>query len=314
MADLSSAFAEGIERKTRQVRYIDLPNLPNRAPISLPVAVLAGADSGPTVWISSAIHGDEINGVDICRHLLRELDVASMAGTVLVLPIVDVYGFNVGSRYMPDRRDLNRSFPGSRNGSLAARVAHAFVTEVVDRCDAGIDLHSGAQGRTNLPQVRGVVTDHRVAELAAAFAAPITVQSSVIKGSLRAVATKRDIPYVLFEGGAASHFDPDARDVAVGGCLRLLHRLGVIAAAPAAETDTVIVTKTRWVRAPESGVLDALVGLGDQVRKGEPLALVTDTFGENAHEIAASHDGIIIGMATDPLVQGGDAVFNIGRS
>jgi len=314
VADLNSAFAEGIERNTSQVRYIDLPNQPNGAPISLPVAVLAGADDGPTVWISSAVHGDEINGVDICRHLLRELDVATMAGTLLVLPIVDVYGFNVGSRYLPDRRDLNRSFPGRKTGSLAARVAHAFVTQVVDRCDAGIDLHSGAQGRTNLPQVRGVVTDSRVADLSAAFAAPITVHSKVIEGSLREVATKRDIPYVLFEGGAASHFDPYSRDVAVAGCQRLLHKLGVISESPPVETDTIIVTKTRWERAPESGVLDALVSLGNRVEEGQRLALVTDTFGDQAVEMTASNTGIVIGMATDPLVQGGDAVFNIGQT
>lgn len=313
MKSLEAAYDRGLQPASRDVYYIDLPDVPSGAHAALPVAVLNGAESGPTMWISSAIHGDEINGVDICRRLLRELDVVKLRGTVLVLPIVDVYGFDHGSRYMPDRRDLNRSFPGSANGSLTSRVAHRFVTQIVDRSDAGIDLHSGAQGRTNAPQVRGVIGDPSVAELAAAFNAPITIDSKIIDGSLREVASERSIPYVLFEGGAASHFDPVARDVAVDGCLRVMQRLGLIDDAPPIETPSVIVHKTSWIRAPRSGVLDLFVTLGERVAEGARIAAITDTFGDEGLDLHATADGIVVGMATDPLVQAGEAVVNLGR-
>jgi len=298
---------------TRSRVQIPLPDLPNGAPISLPVKVFHGVEEGPVVWISAAVHGDEINGVDIVRRIVPALEPTFMRGTVLVVPIVDVYGFNRGSRYLPDRRDLNRSFPGSARGSLASRVAHRFRVSIVERCDAGIDLHSAAVGRINLPQVRGVLKDPLFAELAHAFGAHVTMNSRTIDGSMRKLATTRGIPYLLFEGGAANQFDGLSTDVGAAGCLRALEHLGVIDDAPPRDIEPIVVAKGSWIRAPRSGVIEMQTYLGAMVTKGDVIAHISDTFGDDAAPIKASADGIVVGLAQNPLVHGGDAMVHIGR-
>lgn len=298
---------------TMQRAQVPLPDLPNGAPMSLPVKIFHGVEEGPTVWISAAVHGDEINGVDIIRRMSPALDPTYMRGTVLVVPIVDVYGFNRGSRYLPDRRDLNRSFPGSSKGSLASRVAHRFRVAIVERCDAGIDLHSAAAGRINLPHVRGVLSDDRFAGMARAFGARVTMNARTIDGSMRKLASSRGIPYVLYEGGGANQFDGQAIESGVGGCLRVLDHLGVIDDAPQLQADPIVVQKGTWLRSPHSGVIEMLTFLGAFVDKGDVLALVTDTFGDNAVPIKASAKGIIVGLAHSPLVHGGDAVVHLGK-
>lgn len=281
--------------------------------MSLPVKVFHGVEPGPVVWISAAVHGDEINGVDIVRRVMPQLDPAYMRGTVLVVPIVDVYGFNRGSRYLPDRRDLNRSFPGSARGSLASRVAHRFRVSIVERCDAGIDLHSAAVGRMNLPQVRGVLADDMFAELADAFGAHVTMNSRTIDGSMRKLATTRGIPYLLYEGGAANQFDGLSTEVGTAGILRTLERLGVVDDAPPRETEPIVVEKGTWIRAPRSGVIEMQTYLGAVVSKGDVIAQLSDTFGDDAVAIKATVHGIVVGLAQNPLVHGGDAMVHLGR-
>lgn len=298
---------------TRQRVQIPLPDLPNGAPISMPVKVFHGVEPGPTVWISAAVHGDEINGVDIMRRIGPALDPAYMRGTLLMVPIVDVYGFNRGSRYLPDRRDLNRSFPGSARGSLASRVAHRFRVSVVERCDAGIDLHTAASGRANLPQVRGVLADPMFCELADAFGAPVTMNARTIDGSMRKLASSRGIQYLLYEGGAANQFDGLSTEVGMGGCLRVLDHLGVIDDAPPRAHEPTVVKKGTWLRAPKSGVIENRTFLGARVDKGDVLALITDTFGDQLATIRASANAIVVGLALSPLVQGGDAMVHLGK-
>ncbi len=179
--------------------------------ISLPLQVVHGRSDGSTVWLSAAVHGDEINGVEIIRRVMRQLDARTMAGTVIAVPIVNVHGFLNGDRYLPDRRDLNRSFPGSPTGSLAARIANLFMTEIVSRCDVGIDLHTGSDHRTNLPQIRADLDDPETRALAEAFGAPLMLHSRIRDGSLRGAATERGATVLLFEGGEALRFDDDAR-------------------------------------------------------------------------------------------------------
>lgn len=279
----------------------------------MPVLVLNGVEDGPTVWISAAVHGDEINGVDIVRKVIPSLDPQQMRGTVLVVPIVDVYGFNRGSRYLPDRRDLNRSFPGSARGSLASRVAHRFRVAVVERCDAGIDLHSAGAGMLNLPHVRGVLEDEGFAAMAEAFAANVTMNARTLDGSMRKLAASRGIPYLLFEGGAANQFDELSTDVAVDGCLRVLDHLGVVDDAPAPVHDPLIVKKGTWQRAPRSGVVEMQTFVGARVQKGDLLLTITDTFGEHPAAVTSKADGVVVGLALNPLVQGGDAMVHIGK-
>ena len=206
---------------------IRIANLTSGTPISLPVVVHHGGKPGPAVWLSAAVHGDELCGVEIIRRVLSQVDARSLSGTLISVPIVNVHGFNTGDRYLPDRRDLNRSFPGSKRGSLASRVANLFMTEVVDRCTVGIDLHTGSDQRENLPQIRADLDDAPTLELAQAFGAPIAIHSRVRDGSLRQAATDSGATVLLYEAGEAGRFSENAIGTGVKGVLRVLHHLGV---------------------------------------------------------------------------------------
>lgn len=210
-------------------RELELPvaRLPTDTWLSIPVVVLNGRAPGPTVWLSGAVHGDEINGVEIVRRLARTLDPRRLAGTVIAVPVVNVFGFVNESRSFPDRRDLNRSFPGSTRGSLAARLAHLFMQEVVSRSDDGIDFHTATDHRTNLPQLRCDLDDPETRRCAVAFGAPMTLHSRLRDGSLREAATSRGIPVLLYEGGEPVRFNEWAIRAGVDGALRVLQELGM---------------------------------------------------------------------------------------
>jgi predicted deacylase len=286
--------------------------------VSIPINVVHGRQDGPVVWVSAAVHGDEIGGVEIIRRVLVGLDARTLAGTIVAVPIVNVHGFLNGDRYLPDRRDLNRSFPGSPNGSLAARVANLFMTEIVDRCDVGIDLHTGSDHRTNLPQIRADLDDERTHELAVAFGAPLMMHAKLRDGSLRAAATARDSTVLLYEGGEAWRFDRDAIDVGVTGIERVLARLGMIqadaawesveAGPPPAESRA-----SGWVRVRRSGIALIGVELGQRVERGDEIAVVRDSVGRQLSRTRANRSGIVVGMTQQPLVNQGDAIVHIAE-
>ena len=236
---------------------LELPiaRLMSGTPVALPVLVLHGRHDGPTVWLSAAVHGDEIGGVEIIRRVLAQLDPSTLRGTVIAVPIVNVHGFNTGERYLPDRRDLNRSFPGSARGSLAARIAHLMMTEIIARCTVGIDLHTGSDHRINLPQVRADLDDSETLELARVFGAPLALHSRTRDGSLRQAATEAGATVLLFEGGEANRFDARAIDDGTSGVLRVLAALGMIDAAPPLTAPTYLSRRSKWVRASSSGIL-----------------------------------------------------------
>ncbi|MGI8940060.1 MAG: succinylglutamate desuccinylase/aspartoacylase family protein [Iamia sp.] len=293
---------------------LELPvaTLPTGSSFSLPVSVVHGSRPGPTVWLSGAIHGDELNGVEIIRLVLRELRASSLAGTVIAAPVVNVFGFITESRYLPDRRDLNRSFPGARRGSMASRLAHLFMTEVVDRCDVGIDLHTGSHHRSNLPQIRCATDDPTTMALAEAFAAPVTVHSALRDGSLRAACVKRDIPILLYEAGEAHRFDDFAIAEGVAGVLRVLAHLEMRPVgddAPAGRTQ--LVDTTSWVRAGRSGLFRLSTALGARVAQGEELGAVADAHGQSRGTVRAPFDGVVIGMTQNPQVSQGDALVHV---
>lgn len=290
---------------------IPVARLPTGTFLSLPVAVVHGRDDGPTVWLSAAVHGDELNGIEIIRRVLRRLDPRSMAGTVLAVPIVNVFGFINESRYLPDRRDLNRSFPGSPRGSLAARLAHLFITTIVERSTHGIDLHTGSDHRTNLPQVRGDLDDPETRRLMEAFGTPVMIASGWRDGSLRETAAKRGIPIVVYEGGEAHRFDRFAIDAGYEGVMRVLAALRVVDDAGAAAPPPVAVRATTWVRARRSGILRLEVDLGDRVTEGQVLGWISDAFGVRELAVRAPLDGLVIGMTRHPLVAQGEAVAHI---
>lgn len=298
---------------------VDLPvaNLYTNTPVTLPVQVLRGEQAGPTVFISAALHGDEINGVEIIRRLTKMPVMEQLRGTLLAVPIVNTLAFLHQSRYLPDRRDLNRSFPGSETGSLAARLAHRFIREVVSRCDFGIDLHTGAIHRPNLPQIRGDLAQPDTLRLCQAFGVPLVLNSEPTGGTLREFTTRKNIPVILYEAGEALRFDEVSIRIGVQGVLNVLLELGML---PAPEgrprtvpPEPVIARSSTWVRAPESGVFRALVSLGEVVRRGQVLALVGDPFGEKEAEASSPADGVIIGRLNLPLVHEGDALFHVAR-
>ncbi len=282
---------------------------------ALGVRVLHGAKAGPAVFVSAAIHGDEIVGTAVIQRLAQALDPQVMSGTVLLVPVANIFGFINHSRYLPDRRDLNRSFPGSAGGSLAGQLAHVFYREVVARCTLGIDIHSAAIHRYNLPQIRIAAGNTRLVELAMAFGAPVIIESPLRDGSLRDQAQKHGVDMLLMEAGEALRFDKLSVETGVEGVTRVLAHLGMIEADDGLTNVGIPARANRsvWVRAPRGGVAHAVRESGDPVRKGDVLARVCGLFGEDALELVSPVDGIIIGHATLPVVHQGDALFHIAE-
>ena len=297
-----------------RARRFSLPfaRLPTGTWESIPVAIVNGRRDGATVLISSAIHGDEINGVEICRQTLRRLEARRLSGAVIVVPVVNVFGFLNNDRYLPDRRDLNRSFPGSRRGSLAARVAHLFTTEVVSKADTVIDLHTAASSRVNLPQIRADLDDTETRRLAEEFGAPFVIHARVRDGSLRQAATEMGKRVLLYEAGQAQRFEPDSVETGVTGILRVLQALDVgqwDLPRPRPPTE---VRKTTWVRATRSGIADlSQADLGMRVEAGQRLGSIGDALGGRPTMFKATASGFIIAKTQNPLVSQGDALVHV---
>ena len=292
---------------------IPIASLMSGTPVTLPVIVLHGRNNGPTMWINAAIHGDELGGVEVIRRVLEKLDTRSMSGTVIAVPIVNVHGFNNSDRYLPDRRDLNRSFPGSQRGSLGARIASLMMSEIVGRCTVGIDLHTGSNHRVNLPQIRADLDDPATLELARLFAAPVTIHARTRDGSLRQAGTDAGATVLLYEGGEALRFDREAIAAGSAGISRVLHHLGIVGAEPEPPMVTRFSRETKWSRASRSGILHLSPQLGDRVEKGELVATIRDPFGKRLSRMTARVSGIVIGHTQHPLVNRGDAVLHVAK-
>ncbi len=283
--------------------------------ICMPVHVVRGKKPGPNVFVSAAIHGDELNGIEIIRRLIKEKLPKISRGSVILVPMVNVYGVLNQSRYMPDRRDLNRCFPGSRKGSLAGIVANRFLTEIVDHCQYGIDLHTGAIHRTNFPQIRANLQDEETLDLAKAFGVPVLVNSNLRDGSLREAAQGCGAKVLLYEAGEALRFDELSIRAGVRGVLNVLESLAMIRRRRRSSKREPIVpyvaNTSAWTRASCSGIVRNLKSLGDAVAKGDPLAEIGSPLAETFGVVRASRSGIIIGRQNIPLVQEGDAMFHI---
>ena len=302
---------EAIAPGQRQHLEIPVARLATQTMLSLPVIVVNGIEAGPRLWLSAAIHGDEINGVEIIRQVLEQVKPQRLRGTLIAVPIVNVFGFVEQSRYLPDRRDLNRSFPGSANGSLAARLAHLFMKEIVNRSTHGIDLHTAALPRTNLPQIRANLHDPETYRCAKAFGAPVMIHATTRDGSLRQAAAKRG-PVLLYEGGEALRFDAQAIQVGVAGILRVMAALEMDEQlSPPVSSSPIEVTESKWVRASRSGIFRLEVALGEQVQKKQRLGVIADAFGETTVAVRAAVDGIVIGHVQNPLVNQGDGIVHL---
>ena len=305
-----------VKAGTRKSIDLSLPTLYSHSPVYMPVHVINGKQSGPIMFVSAAIHGDEINGVEVIRRVLKRKCMKHVKGTLILVPVVNIYGFISQSRYLPDRRDLNRSFPGSEVGSMASRLAHTFMQEIVSQCTHGIDLHTGAIGRENLPQIRAKVVDSPETEaMARAFNAPVIMNSEVLEGSLREAVSKNKTPILLYEAGEALRFDETSIRAGVSGVVNVMRHLNMLPdKKPTRDPQSILIAKSsKWVRAPQSGISRAIVPMGERVYKGDIIGWVSDPFGEQEQEITSPTSGIIIGKSNLPLVHEGEAIFHIAR-
>ncbi len=297
----------------RQTVDIPVSTLSDHTPVDLSVHVIHGERPGPVMFVSAAIHGDEVIGVEIVRRLLKADGIENIAGTLLAVPIVNSFGFLNHSRYLPDRRDLNRVFPGLSAGSMASRLAHIFMTEVVERADLGIDLHSAAVHRTNLPQIRLTPDNPRLAELGRVFGAPVMMYSKLREGSLRMAAEETGVDVLLYEAGEGLRFDELAARAGLAGILRVMHHLHMIGpdSLPEPGAAPVFCTESHWYRAPVGGVFRGYLTIGDTVEPDTVLGAVSDPFGDVEEEVLSETTGIIIGRTNMPVVYEGDALFHI---
>jgi len=282
--------------------------------MDIPIHVIHGKQEGPRLFISGAIHGDELNGVEIIRRILKTPRMNKLKGTLIAVPIVNVFGFLAHSRYLPDRRDLNRSFPGNEKGSLTSQLAYLFMKEVVLRCTHGIDLHTGAIHRSNLPQIRADLTDPMMEQLAKSFSAPLVLHSDLRDGSLRRAATDKQIPTMLYEAGEALRFEELAIRLGVRGIIRVMQTLNMLGKlAPSKKNNSVVSKSSYWVRAPTGGIFQSLLHLGAKIKKGETVGMVTDPMGTTEMLVEAGEPGILIGRTSLPVVNQGDALFHIAK-
>ncbi len=293
---------------------VPISRLSTGTQLSLPATILNGKYSGPKLLLSAAIHGDELNGIEIVRRILSETDPRTLRGTIIATPVVNVFGYLTQTRYLPDRRDLNRSFPGSKSGSLAAQIAHLFLQTFVSRADFGIDFHTGSGGRTNLAQVRGNFLDEPTREAALVFGAPAAIQARERANSLRAIAAKRGLPMLVFEGGESLRFDPEAIRFGVEGVSRVMIHLGMkVGTIDPPKRPSFVAESSTWLRTSRGGLFHPTTQLGDRVKASEPLGVTMDIYGRIRTRLLAPHSGMVIGIVTQPIVSRGDAVIHLAR-
>ena len=281
-------------------------------PVSTPVLVVNGDLPGPTLCLMAAVHGDELNGIEMVRRVLHDIDPSRLSGAVIGVPIVNVQGFRRGSRYLPDRRDLNRYFPGNPNGSAAARIAHALFTDVVAHCDALVDLHTGSFERANLPQIRADLRNPDVVTLTLGFGSMVVLHSQPTVGTLRHAATMAGIPAVTVEAGGPSQLELAEVKHGVKGIETLLTTLGMVKKIRLWGDPEPVYYRSSWVRADNGGILLADVSLGSTVRKGDLLGTITDPMSNASTKLYSPYSGRIIGMARNQVVMPGFAAFHVG--
>ena len=303
-----------IPRGTRTTVRLPIAPLYTLAAMTMPVHVVRGRRAGPRLFVSAAIHGDEILGVEIIRRLLGLKLLQRLRGTLIAVPVVNVYGYTARSRYLPDRRDLNRSFPGSASGSMASRLAHLFMEEVVANSTHGIDLHTGAIDRTNLPHVRVSLDRPDAVALARRFRVPLILHANLRDGSLRQAVLERDVPVLLYEAGEALRMDERAIRIGLRGIVSVMRSLKMLPrTAPTRETQPLIAQSSGWTRAEASGTLALTRDIGDLVQEGEQVGTLTAPLGEVITPVVSKDTGLLVGKTQLPLVYEGEALFHVAR-
>ena len=291
---------------------INIARLPSRTQIDTPIYVYRGLEDGPVLALTAGMHGDEINGMEIVRRILDAGHNRVKRGTVLCMPVINIYGFLNYSREVPDGKDVNRSFPGSKNGSLASRVAYHITHDILPYIDFGIDFHTGGSMRTNYPQIRCVMSEARNAEFANAFHAPFTIDSPFRPHSVRQTAAKHGKNILVYEGGESLRFDQQAIEEGVNGTLRLMKHLHMIDWAPEPKEENKIIWNSSWARARYAGLFQSVINCGELVHKNQIVGTITDPFGEFKEQVKAPSTGYVVGLNNHPVVNAGDALLHNG--
>jgi predicted deacylase len=293
---------------------IDIPiaRLPSHTLIDLQVFVYRAKEEGPSLLLSAGVHGDEINGIDIVKRLIMDRSLIPDRGTVVAIPLVNVYGFIANSRTFPDGRDLNRSFPGRAAGSLAAQVAYIVMREILPCIDFGVDFHTGGAKITNIPQVRLDFQDEKSIELAKAFGARFVLNSGLIEKSFRKEAFKKGKSLLVYEAGESLRIDENSIREGMDGVLNLM-KYFKMKKGKHEHREQIIIRESSWVRARVSGIFNSVVNQGDYVRKGQVLARITDPYGMVKVPVKSPASGYVIGLNNMPVVHNGDALMHIGR-
>lgn len=301
---------------TQATVHIPVPRLYTHTAMAMPVHVIHGRRDGPRLFVCGAIHGDEIIGTEIIRRLIKLKKVKNLRGTLIAVPVVNVYAFEQHSRYSPDRRDMNRFFPGSKKGSLTSQIADKFMSEVVRGSQYGIDLHAGSNHRANFPQIRVDIDNPEALGLARAFRVPVVVNATLRDGSLRKAAAEAGVHTILYEAGEALRFDEEAIRAGVRGILSVMEDIEMLRPSTRRQNppmNPLIADSTSWVRAPVSGILQMEAPLGAKVTKNTRIGVIADPFGDQEMAIDSPVSGIVIGRLNLPLVHRGDAVIHIAH-
>lgn len=295
--------------------HLPLTEASNSRPVFIPIIVIRGEKEGPTLLLTAAVHGDELNGTAILRYLVDRVSPKKLRGTLVIAPIVNILGYLSLSRYLPDHRDLNRFFPGSHKGNMAERIAYRFFEDVVKQADFGIDFHAAISGRENFPHVRGDMKNPAVRKYARAFGTAIVVDDRGVRGMLRLAATKAGIPFFAFEGGTSNTFQKSIVRTGVTGVLTFMHRVGMLERRQKLPRSPfrIIVRKTEWIRAERGGLLELQTHPGGLVYRGDPIAKVSNPWGRDVHMVPSPITGIVIGVTTSPVVNPGTAVANVAK-
>lgn len=312
-----SILGESILPGQSKTIYMEIAKLHNATKLKIPIVVQRSKIEGPTILFSAGIHGDEINGVEIVRQLITKKINRPKTGTIICIPVINMFGFVNQSREFPDGRDLNRVFPGSKKGSLASRFAYHILTEIMPIIDYAVDFHAGGASRFNAPQIRLAPNNEALKDLADVFNAPFTLFSNNIAGSFRNASQKLDVKMLLFEGGKSLDIDYPVAHAGVEGAKRILSHLNMLAenhVVQSPEKKTIYIQKSAWIRAKCSGLLHDNGFIGLFVTKGTVLGTITDPFGKFERKIKAPNDGFIINGNQAPIVYQGDAIYHISKT
>lgn len=298
----------------RQI-FLNIARLPTYTSIDLPVRVIRAEKDGPVLLLSGGLHGDEINGIEIVRRMIANDHLKLSAGTIIAIPLMNIYGFIQNVRGVPDGKDINRSFPGNKSGSLATLVAYTIMNDIIPQIDYGVDFHTGGASRANYPQIRCVFDIEKNMELAKVFSAPVTLNSNLIDKSFRKAAHKKGKHILVYETGESLRLDEDGINEGIMGTKRLMHYLGM-RRKPSEDTpaENTLYKNSKWVRAKYAGIFNSTIELGESVKKRQLLGKITDPFGNESYRVMSRYEGQIIGLNNSPVVHKGDALLHIATN